>query len=72
MVVPLYRGAGVAAVVLLGLGGAFYSLGAVIFASERPNPRPGVFGFHEIWHLFVIGGALSHYLLMWLYVLPTP
>ncbi len=70
MVVPLYKGVGGVAVALLALGGAFYSVGAVIFATERPNPVPGRFGFHEIWHLFVIGGAVSHYVLMWLYVLP--
>lgn len=37
---------------------------------EKPNPLPGKFGFHEIWHIFVILGALSHWCLMFFYVLP--
>jgi len=42
-------------------GGLFYSGGAVIYALKRPNPLPGVFGFHEIWHLFVMAGSFSHF-----------
>jgi hemolysin III len=38
---------------------------------EKPNPRPGVFGFHETWHLLVMVAALLHYLLMYFYVLPA-
>lgn len=48
-------------VLLLVLGGLCYTLGAVVFILERPDPRPGVFGHHEIWHLFVLGGAICHY-----------
>lgn len=54
----------------LALGGLFYSLGALIYGSKRPDPYPGVFGYHEIWHLFVLAGAACHYLLMLLQVLP--
>lgn len=43
------------------LGGAFYTVGAIIYALKKPDPWPGVFGFHEVWHLFVIGGASAHY-----------
>jgi hemolysin III len=42
----------------------------VIFSAEKPNPLPGRFGFHEIWHLFVVLGALSHWVFMWYFVLP--
>ena len=42
-------------------GGVFYSIGAVVYATKWPNPAPGVFGFHEIWHLFVMVGSFSHY-----------
>ncbi len=45
-------------------GGLSYSIGAVIYALKRPNPFPGVFGFHEIWHIFVLMGAASHYFMM--------
>ena len=49
-----------------------HTSGAVIYARKRPDPYPDVFGFHEIWHLFVIAGGLSHWWMMLRYVLPTP
>jgi len=62
--VPLYVLLGWAAVLFMGelfaydaammtlvlIGGGFYTLGAVFYALKRPNPRPGVFGFHEMFH----------------------
>lgn len=59
------------ALALMGAGGLVYSAGFVIFVIERPNPWPGVFGFHELWHLLVVVAALLHYLLMYFYVLPA-
>jgi hemolysin III len=56
---------------LMAAGGLVYSAGFVIFVVEWPNPWPGVFGFHEIWHLMVVVAALLHYLLMYFYVLPA-
>jgi len=50
-----------AAIVLILAGGVTYTLGAIVYALERPNPLPRVFGFHEIWHLFVLGGSALHY-----------
>jgi hemolysin III len=41
-----------------------------VYQSEEPNPVPGRFGFHEIWHVAVIVGALLHYLFMVFYVMP--
>ncbi len=58
------------AIFLLALGGLLYTGGLVLFALEWPNPIPGKFGFHEIWHIIVALAALSHYLFMYLYVLP--
>lgn len=43
-------------------GGIAYTLGAVIYATKWPNPWPGSFGFHEIWHIFVMAGAFSHFI----------
>ena len=51
-------------------GGVIYSIGAVIFYIEKPNPFPGKFGFHEIWHIFVLCGAVIHYIFMYKVVLP--
>ncbi len=45
---------------LLG-GGAAYTLGALVYARAWPDPWPGRFGHHEIWHLFVMAGATAHY-----------
>lgn len=45
---------------LLCLGGFFYTAGAAVYASRRPNPIPKVFGHHEIWHLAVLFGYVSH------------
>jgi len=59
----------VGALGLMAGGGLVYSAGFVIYVIERPNPRPGVFGFHEAWHFLVVVAALLHYLLMYFYVL---
>ena len=53
-----------AALFWLAAGGVLYSIGAVIYGTKRWNPRPGVFGFHEIWHLFVLGGTGAHVAMM--------
>ncbi|WP_018128079.1 PAQR family membrane homeostasis protein TrhA [Balneola vulgaris] len=45
----------------IAIGGIFYTIGAIIYGIKKPNPIPGKFGFHEIWHLFVLGGAFSHF-----------
>ena len=59
------------ALALMAAGGLVYSVGFVICIVERPNLRPGVFGFHELWHLLVMVAAALHFFLMSLYVLPA-
>ncbi len=59
------------AMVLMAAGGLVFTAGFVIFVIERPNPLPGVFGFHELWHLLVVVAALLNYLLIYFYVLPA-
>ncbi|MCA9946228.1 MAG: hemolysin III family protein [Ardenticatenaceae bacterium] len=49
---------------LLLLGGLIYSLGFIVYYWRWPDPWPDVFGHHEIWHLFVLGGSLCHFLFM--------
>ena len=46
---------------LLVIGGVAYTLGAVAYAARRPNPRPGVFGYHEVFHALTIVGAVLHF-----------
>lgn len=48
----------------LVLGGAFYTFGALAYATQRPVLFRGVFGFHELWHLMVVGGAACHYVVV--------
>jgi hemolysin III len=52
----------VASMVWLFLGGVIYTLGAVVYATKILDFVPGKFGFHEIWHIFVLLGALVHFL----------
>ncbi len=61
---PLTAALPPAALAWLGAGGLLYSFGAVIYACKRPDPIPDVFGFHEIWHLFVIAGSAAHWWMM--------
>src|SRR3954449_4380954 len=61
---------GVVPTVLVGIGGVLYTAGAVIYARQRPNPVPGVFGYHEIFHALVIAAAVLHYAVVAGWVLP--
>jgi hemolysin III len=49
------------ALVLLVSGGLLYTVGAIVFATRRPDPSPRVFGYHEVWHSFVVGASACHY-----------
>ena len=53
---------GMRVVVLLLVGGLFYSLGAIVYAMKRPNPSPRWFGFHEVFHAFTLLAFVTHYL----------
>ncbi|MFN8145894.1 MAG: hemolysin III family protein [Candidatus Nanopelagicales bacterium] len=48
-------------VILLALGGIFYSVGGVVYALKRPNPSPTWFGFHEVFHALTLLGFLTQY-----------
>jgi hemolysin III len=48
-------------VALLALGGVLYTIGGVVYARKRPNPHPGWFGFHEVFHAFTIAAYLVQY-----------
>jgi hemolysin III len=53
---------GIAALVLLIIGGAVYSVGAVLYALRRPNPWPTVFGHHEFFHACTLVAAVCHHI----------
>jgi hemolysin III len=53
-----------APLILLGAGGVLYTTGAVVYARKSPDPWPATFGFHEIFHAFVIAAAVCHFTAM--------
>jgi hemolysin III len=61
---------GIVPVCVLALGGLFYMAGGIIYALGRPNPVPGVFGYHEVFHALVIAAAAAHYAVIAFVVLP--
>ena len=60
-----------APLVLVALGGVLYTVGAIVFAMGRPDPWPRVFGFHEIFHVFVILAAVAHFVAMAGWIMPS-
>jgi hemolysin III len=57
--------------VLLAGGGLLYSVGAIVYATQRPNPWPRWFGFHEIFHALVIAAAAAQYAALVGWLLPS-
>lgn len=68
--VSLWDDAGPGCVLLLAGGGICYTIGAIVHAAHRPDPWPNVFGYHEIFHIFVIVAAAMHYVAIAFLVLP--
>lgn len=62
----LLSNAGVAALVLIVVGGLLYTGGAVCYATRRPDPWPEVFGYHEFFHSAVSAAAICHHIAIWL------
>lgn len=66
-VVPdILHGGGVAALVLMVVGGALYTAGAVFYATRHPKGWPSTFGYHEFFHAFVTAAAICHCIAIWL------
>jgi hemolysin III len=61
---------GLSAVLLIAAGGVLYSAGAAVYALKRPDPVPTVFGYHEVFHVFVVLAALAHYVAVVVFLLP--
>src|SRR6266511_3971849 len=57
----LWDRAGAVAVALLATGGVLYTLGAVVYARQRPDPAPRFFGYHEVFHVLVIAAAAAQF-----------
>jgi hemolysin III len=73
VVIPLYHLLNAMPAVSLWLllgGGVAYTGGGIIYALKKPNPVPGFFGFHEIFHLLILVGAFLHYFVIYNAVAP--
>ncbi|MET0557572.1 MAG: hemolysin III family protein [Solirubrobacterales bacterium] len=66
----LWSQMGVAGTMLVAAGGLLYTAGAVVYATQRPNPSPAVFGYHEVFHLLVIAAAIAHFSAVAFFALP--
>jgi hemolysin III len=62
---------GAAGTLLVAIGGILYTAGAVVYATQRPNPNPRVFGYHEVFHLLVIAAAAAHFAAVAFFALPA-
>ncbi len=66
-----YASGGLTVLLLILLGGVFYSVGAVVYARKSPDPSPAWFGYHEIFHAGTVLGFVSHSLAIWLVTYPA-
>jgi hemolysin III len=69
LIPQLFPALGVAAAVLVIVGGLLYSVGAIAYATTWPNPFPATLGFHEIFHLLVVAAAATQFIALSLVVL---
>jgi len=67
----LWSDMGVAGTLLVAAGGLLYTAGAVVYATQRPNPNPRVFGYHEVFHALVIAAAAAHFSAIAFFALPA-
>jgi hemolysin III len=61
---------GITGTALVTVGGLLYTAGALVYAFQRPNPAPTVFGYHEVFHALVILAAALQYAVIAFYVIP--
>jgi hemolysin III len=72
LLVPLAQRLPYPAIVLMALGGVFYTIGMVCLVTERPRLWPRVFSHHEVFHVLVVSGSAAHYAMTFLYVARFP
>ena len=69
VIYPLYIKLPHTAVFLLVFGGVLYSLGAIIYATKFKWMKIGAFGFHEIFHIFIMLGSLNHFIMVYNFII---
>jgi hemolysin III len=67
----LWADMGVAGTLLVAAGGLLYTAGAVVYATQKPDPNPRVFGYHEVFHALVIAAAAAHFAAIAFFALPA-
>ena len=67
----IWRSLGPGAIVLIAIGGIFYTVGSVIFMAKRPKLLPRSFSYHELFHVLVVMASVSHFLAVALYAVPA-
>ncbi len=67
-IIPLRQWLGFEAMLWLVLGGVFYTVGSIFFALSETRQSKYSFGYHEVWHLFVMLGSFSHFWLMFAHI----
>lgn len=67
----IWSSLGAGAIVLIAVGGLFYTVGTVIFMTKRPRLSPRTFSYHELFHVFVVAASVFHFLAVALYAVPT-
>ncbi|WP_222192301.1 PAQR family membrane homeostasis protein TrhA [Modestobacter italicus] len=72
VLVDILQLVGVTVLVLMAVGGVLYSVGAIAYASKRPNPWPGTFGYHEVFHAMTIVAAICHYIAVYFALYNSP
>ncbi len=66
-IAPLARSLSAQGLLLLFVGGAFYTIGGIVYAIKKPKLFSS-FGFHELFHILVLLGAVSHYFMVYLFI----
>ena len=61
---PAFLGLGMVSLAMLG--GLFYTVGVVVLVRRRPDPKPMVFGYHEVWHALTLAAGACHFAFIWL------
>ncbi|EYE88592.1 hemolysin [Fervidicella metallireducens AeB] len=64
-IVPLIKASSLTAVLWLVVGGVFYTTGGIIYILKKPNFIPKWFGFHEIFHIFIMLGSICHFIFIY-------
>jgi hemolysin III len=67
----MWQEMGIPGTLLVAAGGLLYTVGAVVYATQRPNPNPRVFGYHEVFHALVIAAAAAHFSAIAFFALPA-